>query len=276
MQGTCKVLPRCPQGLPEWRNCVMVEPMSRTFHWSDFLPAFRHVAAAAGFSPSVLVETDSGPLVAWERPASGPRVYLSAGIHGDEPAGPLALLDLMDTGFFIPGIAWMVCPALNPTGLAAGCRETTGGIDMNRDYWRRRTPEVAAHAAWLESKPAPELFVSLHEDWETKDFYLYEINLGEDDPRRSREIVDAVGPWFPPETGSEIDGHIPRGPGWIYHAAEADVPQGWPEAIFLAKLGCTLSFTLETPSHEALASRVAAHRAAVQAACQPAFRRVPD
>jgi len=247
--------------------------MSRTFHWSDFLPTFRHAAEVAGFSPAVLAETESGPLVVWERPASGPRIYLSAGIHGDEPAGPLALLDLMSAGFFVPGVDWVVCPALNPTGLAAGRRETAGGIDMNRDYWRRRTPEVAAHAAWLESKPAPDLFVSLHEDWETQDFYLYEINLGEDDPRRSHEIIEAVNPWFPPEAGPVIDGHIPRGPGWIYHAAEADVPQGWPEAIFLSKLGCPLSFTLETPSHAALDSRAAAHRAACHAACQSGLRR---
>lgn len=255
-----------PQDLPGWRICCMVEPMSRTFQWSDFLPAFRQAAVVAGFSPRVLTDTAAGPLVAWQRPADGPRVYLSAGIHGDEPAGPLALLEMMLAGFFAPDIAWAVCPALNPTGLAAARRETAGGIDMNRDYWRRRTPEVAAHAAWLETQPAPDLFVSLHEDWETQHFYLYEINLGEDAPHRSSSIIESVRPWFPPEAGPEIDGHTPRGPGWIFHAAEADVPQGWPEAIFLSKLGCPLSFTLETPSQQALAARVAAHRAAVQAA----------
>ena len=242
--------------------------MIRTFVWSDLLPAFGIAAAAEGFSRVVLAETAAGPLVAWHRPASGPRVYLSAGIHGDEPAGSLALLDLMVEGFFTAGVAWTVCPALNPTGLASGRRETAEGHDMNRDYWRRNTPEVAAHAAWLESNPPPDLFVSLHEDWETKDFYLYEINLGEDVPDRSHAIIAAVSPWFPPEAGPEIDGHTPRGPGWIYHAAEADLPQRWPEAIFLSKLGCPLSFTLETPSHAALGSRVDAHRAAVRAACR--------
>ena len=244
----------------------MMEPMNRTFLWSDFLPAFHQAAEAAGFSPQVLTDTAAGPLVAWERPADGPRIYLSAGIHGDEPAGPLALLDMMAGGFFTPDIAWAMCPALKPTGLAAGRRETAGGIDMNRDYWRRRTSEVAAHAAWLEARPVPDLFVSLHEDWETRDFYLYEINLAEDDPRRAGAIIDAVSPWFPPVDAATIDGHTPRGPGWIFHAAEADVPQGWPEAIFLSKHGCPLSFTLETPSQQALAARVAAHRAAVQAA----------
>jgi hypothetical protein len=242
--------------------------MSSLFHWPDFLPAFGHAAEAAGFSRTILAETDAGPLVVWERAAAGPRVYVSSGIHGDEPAGPLAMLKLMEDGFFAPGVDWVLCPALNPTGLAAGRRENAAGIDLNRDYWLRRTAEVTSHAAWLEARAVPGLFLSLHEDWEANGFYFYEINLGVDEPCRAEDIIGAVKPWFLPDPGHEIDGHLPRGPGWIYHEAEADVPEGWPEAIYLAKLGCPLSFTFETPSHAALPARVAAHCAAVRAACR--------
>jgi murein peptide amidase A len=238
------------------------------FHWPEYLPAFQAAAKAAGFYATVLEETPAGPLVVWTRAGGGPGVYLSSGIHGDEPAGPLALLELMREGFFSADFDWAVCPALNPTGLASGSRENARGIDLNRDYWLRETPEVAAHAAWLESRKSPGLFLSLHEDWEARDFYLYEINLGADDPRRARGILESVGPWFLPESGALIDGHTPREPGWIFHAAEADVPEGWPEAIFLAKQGCPLSFTFETPSHAALSARIAAQRAAVHAACR--------
>ncbi len=45
-----------------------------------------------------------------------------------------------------------------------------------------------------------------------------------------------------------------------------DVPQGWPEAVFLAKHGCPLSFTFETPSHAPLDQRLGAQKAAVHAA----------
>jgi protein MpaA len=246
----------------------MLAPMISAFHWPDFLPAFNRAATAAGFSRSVLAETAAGPLEVWERSGGGPRVYLSSGIHGDEPAGPLALLDLMADGFFGPDMDWTICPALNPTGLAAGRRENAEGIDLNRDYLRRTTLEVAAHANWLESRAVPRLFLSLHEDWEAKGFYLYEINLEEDVPARTRNIIDAARPWFPPDHGQDIDGHAPRGPGWIFHAAKADVPEGWPEAIFVANAGCPLSFTLETPSHGKLEARVAAQCAAVRAACR--------
>lgn len=246
----------------------MMEDVSDVFHWSEFLPAFGRAAAAAEFGKTILAETAAGPLEAWTRAGEGPGAYLSSGIHGDEPAGPLALLELMREGFFTPGTGWMICPALNPTGLASGTRESACGTDLNRDYLLRSTREVAAHAAWLAAMPAPGLFLSLHEDWEAAGFYFYEINLGEDEPCRADELIDAVRPWFPPDPGHEIDGHSPRGPGWIFHAAEADVPHGWPEAIFMAKLGCPLSFTFETPSHAPLAPRVAAQQAAVRAACR--------
>lgn len=244
--------------------------MADAFRWPDFAEDFAAAAQAAGFRGSDLADTVAGPVTAWVKPGTGRRIYLSAGIHGDEPAGPLALLGLMRDGFFDGPDDWTVCPALNPTGLAAGSRENAAGIDLNRDYFQQTSNEAAAHAAWIKARPVPDLFLSLHEDWETSGFYFYEINLGADRPERAMSILAAVSPWFPAQTGVDIDGHEPREPGWIHHAATADVPEGWPEAIYLADLGCPLSFTFETPSKAALADRVAAHRAAVRAACESA------
>ena len=248
------------------RIVLMLPAMSDAFDFPDFQTSFREAAEAAGFVATVLAELEAGPLVAWERPGSGPHVYLSAGIHGDEPAGPLALLELLRAGFFTANYHWSLCPALNPAGLSAATRENACGVDLNRDYWLGGTQEVAAHVAWLDALATPDLFISLHEDWETAGFYFYEINLHDDRPQRAKQILDAVRPWFPPELGPEIDGHEAREPGWIYHAAEPDLPEGWPEAIYLAKIGCPVSFTFETPSHAPLETRVAAHAAAVRAA----------
>ena len=229
------------------------------FDWPAFLPRFSTEAAAKGFSAEVLLDTEDGPLMAWERKGEGSPIYLSSGIHGDEPAGPLAVMKLMETGAFPRDRHCIVCPALNPGGLSISTRENRGGEDLNRDYLKRNSLEIAAHARWLEGKPVPGMFVSLHEDWETEGFYFYEINLGGDVPSRASKLLAAVAPYFHAEPGGEIDGHDVRGPGWIYHCAEADLPDSWPEAIFLAKRGCPLSFTLETPSRAKLATRVAAH-----------------
>lgn len=246
-----------------------VRRMIEAFTWSEFEIAFREAAVAAGFAAVDLVVTASGPVTAWSRQGNAEdarHVYLSAGIHGDEPAGPLALLELLRSGFFAPEVHWSLCPALNPTGLAAATRENAAAVDLNRDYWLRRSLEISAHAAWLDAQRTPDLFISLHEDWETRGFYFYEINLHADQPHRAARILAAVQPWFHAEPGPEIDGHEVREHGWIYHANEPDLPEHWPEAIYLAKRDCPLSFTFETPSHAALSDRVAAHVAAIHAA----------
>ncbi len=249
--------------------------MTPGFSLPEFIAAFSEVAKKADFVACQLTELAAGPLLVWQRaakiPGKAPHIYLSAGIHGDEPAGPLAMLALLQQGKLSPEITWSLCPALNPSGLMAGTRENATGHDLNRDYLVRETQEVAAHAKWLDFLPTPDLFISLHEDWETTGFYFYEIRLGEDSPQLAREILAAVRPHFSAEPGPEIDGHEVRENGWIYHAAEPDLEDGWPEAIWLAKSGCPLSFTFETPSQAPLDRRVAAHLAAVNAALRMKF-----
>ncbi len=238
--------------------------MRELFDWSGFLAEFSLAADRRGFSSEILLETEDGPLMAWERPGGGPLIYVSAGIHGDEPAGPLAALEMMEAGSFGDDFSWMICPALNPGGLALITRENRRGVDLNRDYLQLQSLETAAHACWLARKPVPDVFVSLHEDWETSGFYFYEINLGPDDPERALAILGAVATIFAPEAGAEIDGHRIREPGWIYHCADPDLPELWPEAIYIAKKGCPLSFTFETPSRAPLGARARAHIAGLE------------
>lgn len=235
--------------------------------WTAYHANFAKLAHQHGFVPTQLASTGGGDILAWEKPAALPEcpvIYLSAGIHGDEPAGPLALLELLSRGAFDERRHWRLCPTLNPEGLRAQSRENDAGTDLNRDYLKRHSHEVRAHAAWLEARTPPDLFISLHEDWEASGFYFYEINLGTDQPARAAAILASLP--IPVEPSPVIDDHDVRSKGWIYHAAEADLPNHWPEAIFMAKHGCPLSFTFETPSGAALPQRVECHIAAVQAA----------
>lgn len=221
-----------------------------------------------GFVREEIAITAAGPMVAWSRFAGHacPTVYLSAGMHGDEPAGPLAI-EAFWRAHDPRDVNWLICPVVNPTGILARSRGNAEGVDLNRDYWLRSTREVRAHAAWLERQVVPDLFLSLHEDWETEGFYFYEISLRDDEPYRARSILDHIRPICPIESSLVIDEHAVREEGWIHHEPQADFPDSWPEAIFLAKRGCPLSFTFETPSCALpLAQRVATHRAAIQAA----------
>ncbi len=232
-------------------------------NWSEFFRSWVVESESRGFSTEILGEFEGVPLVASEKGGDGPVVYLSAGIHGDEPAGPMALIGLLREGFFGDGIRWMVCPGLNPVGLSKGSRENGDGLDLNRDYLERRTGEVVSHIGWLEKRPTPGLFLSLHEDWESSGFYFYEINLGERSPGKEF-VLDVAGGEFEVEPELVIDDHEVTELGWIYHEAEPDIPEGWPEAIYLAKRGCGLSLTFETPSSSELERRLRCHQELVR------------
>ena len=225
----------------------------------DVLREIRAGARRQGFAEEVLGEVGGWPLLALTRETPGrASVYLSSGIHGDEPAGVWAMAEILRAGLLDERFSWRLCPVLNPTGLARGTRENAEGHDLNRDYLQARSPEVRWHRKWLERLGPPGLFLSLHEDWEATGFYYYEIAL-HDQPTCYEGVRQAAESVLPMEPESEIDGHGTRAPGWIYHPARPDRKDAWPEAIFLSHQGCPLSYTLETPSGRALSQRVRCH-----------------
>ena len=236
----------------------------KVMDWHAFLRDWSHASASRGFESKTFGEIGGFPLVASSKgDSSKPCIYLSSGIHGDEPSGPQALFGLLNEDFFDDRFHWLICPVLNPAGLEAGTRENLGGIDLNRDYCLCESEEVSSHIAWLEKQVIPQLFVSLHEDWESSGFYYYEINLG-GAVADYKNLLAAAAPYFPPEPESVIDNHKVTEPGWIHHSEQPDLPEGWPEAIYLAKIGCPISLTFETPSSMALEKRVGCHQAMVR------------
>ncbi len=235
---------------------------------------FERTARKAGFQVEELGRIGSYPLLAMTSeatPADAPRCYLSAGIHGDEPAGSLAILELLSRPLTLSGVAWTLFPALNPVGLAEGRRVNGDGVDLNRDYLALTCRETQLHVEWLcRQKRRHDLILSLHEDWEASGFYHYEINNSGRESV-SEAILEAVAPLIPLEVGPSVDGHLLDSPGLIRHVPEPDEPMGWPEAIYHSKQFPSRSYTLETPSTFPLARRVQAHLTAVEAAVATFF-----
>src|SRR5579863_5315868 len=112
---------------------------------------FENAASEQGFRTEIFGRIAGTPLLALTKRTRGPRprIYLSAGIHGDEPAPPLALLALLESGAFDTRAVWFLCPMLNPGGLALGTRESPEGIDLNRDYRHHAAAETRDHVRWL-------------------------------------------------------------------------------------------------------------------------------
>lgn len=242
--------------------------LGKTVAVEQLLADLRRAARKSGFSVQTLTEVEGLPLLAFSRCGTpdGRSIYLSAGIHGDEPAGPLALLELLE-GDLPRDVTWHICPALNPGGLRDGTRENLRGVDLNRDYLALAEEETRAHVQWLRDRPMIDLALFLHEDWETSGFYVYELNPEPDTFSLARQILTAAGTACPIEHTERIDNHEAR-EGLIRPTSRDLRRQDWPEALYLFTHHDRLSYTLESPSSFALHTRVEALRQAVSAAVE--------
>jgi len=184
------------------------------------------------------------------------RFYLSTGIHGDEPAGPLAALQLLQEDRWPADASIWLCPCLNPTGFSLNRRENFQGIDLNRDYRHFQSEEVRAHVAWLQQQPSFDLSLCMHEDWESNGFYVYEVNPDQR-PSLAGKIIEAVAKVCPIESAALVD-NWPAENGVIRPNIKPDERPQWPEALYLVTNKSRLSYTAEAPSDFPLTTRVAA------------------
>jgi predicted deacylase len=197
------------------------------------------------------------------RPQAARRLYLSTGLHGDEPAGPLAVLELLRQDAWPADASLWLCPCLNPTGFPLNRRENVQGVDLNRDYLDSKTAEIQAHTGWLKQQPPFDLGIGLHEDWESHGFYLYETSHGTQ-PSRAEKAITAVSAVCPIDESPEIEGR-PARHGVIRPDLDPRLRPRWPEAFYLHCQQVPLVYTLEAPSDFDLPVRVQALAAAVRA-----------
>ena len=203
----------------------------------------------------------------------GMRVYISTGIHGDEPAGPLAVRRLLQEDRWPPHLSFWICPCLNPTGFVLNRRENAESVDLNRQYLQPTAGETVAHIDWLERQPAFDLCLCLHEDWESQGFYVYELNP-DGRPSLAEAIVSRVAEVCPIDKSEIIEGR-PAQNGIIRPSVDPRSRPQWPEAFFLLTYKTRLSYTLEAPSDFPLSVRVDALAAAVRVGVRAKDKRPP-
>ncbi len=100
--------------------------------------------------------------------AAHKRIGVFALVHGDESAGSIALLQLLQTLSMEPGLATgydiVTYPVCNPTGYEDGTRYNRDGFDLNREFWRdSRQPEVQILEEELRTQ-AFDGIIALHAD----------------------------------------------------------------------------------------------------------------
>jgi protein MpaA len=233
-------------------------------HVEEVQAALISVAEKKGWKIDWL-ECDDGdrfPVITRVSEKSSQRLYVSAGIHGDEPAGPMTILRLLRDDCWPRDASLWLCPLLNYSGFQRNSREDKQGIDLNRDYLHRISPRVRAHIRWLESTPRFEVGLHLHEDWESAGFYLYELNP-RDRPTYGERVIQGLSRICPIDTAEQIDGR-PAKNGILRPQIDPASQQEWPEAFFMVQEKTDLSYTLESPSDFPLELRVNAMSLAVR------------
>lgn len=240
-----------------------------TINVADILRQLELAAPQNGWAMETFHADSTFHWLALRRPAariphSGRSIYISTGIHGDEPAGPLAAARLVHENLWPPEVQVTLLPCLNPAGFTRNSRENGRGIDLNRDYRHFQSAEVPAHVAWLERQPSFALTLCLHEDWESHGFYVYELNPDER-PSAAEAIVKAVAEVCPIDPSEVIEGREAKG-GIIRPNLDPHSRPQWPEAFWLITHKTRLSYTLEAPSDFPLTTRVDALVAGVRAA----------
>jgi protein MpaA len=209
------------------------------------------------------------------------KLLITAGIHGDEPAGVLALYKyVMSLSLRELPVEVHAFPCINPVGLLRNSRVSSGHFDLNRQMTRNSiAPEVRAVISTLDRLATTfDAAFDLQEDNpalsrdaapngpEANAFFLYESNF---DPLRASigaEISRAVAKaGIAVASQRSIYGERSLN-GVIQRGMERD--QVWDIERFLTMNVTNHAITLKTPVSATLSERIKAQTTALECGIQ--------
>ena len=197
------------------------------------------------------------------------RALISAGIHGDEPAGIEAILKFLENkSYDIYKNTWEITflPCINPYGYEFGTRENHQRKDLNRLFKIEKPPlEVLFAQSILNSKF--DLTLELHEDNESSGYYLYQKERNPNNQHLGVEILKSIEKIMPINTDNEIDGSTAH-QGIINNDLDLSKMDWWPMALYGISRGAQISLTLEAATQYELSSRVEAHLLGIKTALE--------
>src|ERR1700730_17056843 len=195
-------------------------------------------------------------------------IYLSAGIHGDEPASTEGLYQWAELyRSILRELPVMIFPCLNPWGLVHNRRTDSENRDLNRCYHLDNIQRINAQIELLRDRKF-RLAMCLHEDYDAQGVYLYEIRKKL--TTFGKELLSAAGYYIPVDARRMIEGRRAQ-QGWIARRVN---PKRFPilaQGIYVALNQSERTITAETPSKYQLGKRIEAQIAMIQRAIELSF-----
>jgi len=191
----------------------------------------------------------------------GGGLYLSTGVHGDEPAAVWGLLEWAEANEkVLRRETIMILPCVNPWGFANNVRLDSKGRDLNRMFQNKTLPFFRAWRKFVGNQQF-RLALNLHEDYDGQGVYIYELTGR--GMKVSERILDQTESIIPRENRSKVDGQrmnkaVIRRSGNMRRVVEERLKGGYPEAIYLYLNHTKVALTFETPSEFAFHERVRA------------------
>ena len=249
------------------RNAAVRESAHRVHDYRHLVRRWRAIARGAGLKLEEFARQDEYPVYCLRTPGDPSKgsLYVSAGIHGDEPAAPEALACWAETHLAAyvrtaGAKPLFLLPCLNPWGLVNNQRADHKGRDLNRIFDRQVSPvrELRRRLAGWRF----DLVLHLHEDYDAQGIYMYEVHVG-----RARWDVDLLRACatkdLPIESRRRIDGWRFRD-GVLSKPIDLKTIPMVPEAVYLLQRHADHACTFETPSEFGLSRRVRAHVRMIQ------------
>jgi predicted deacylase len=171
-----------------------------------------------------------------------PIIWLSGGIHGDEPAGTYAAF-LVYKILRARNIPCIVFPCMNPWGFDRNKREGMNGMDLNHVYELvgGKSPKcIESQKQFTHVSETVKLVLDLHEDMNANGCYLWKSpQIGE---KEIKEILDVASKI---DDRKIIEGYKSND-GIINDTGRSDEPPS--ETVWLNSKGFRNTLVLETNS----------------------------
>ena len=233
--------------------------------YSNLIEIWHSLSSANHLRIKKFAESDGHPLFEISSLANGPEklIYLSAGIHGDEPAGVWGLLYwLLNHIKVLHEINLLIYPCLNPWGFINNSRLDSDGRDLNR-YWHSKKKSAISSIKERINGLDSCLAINLHEDFDADGIYLYESTVRKKHDDLAHEILSSGSKHIPIDSRKKIEGRWSKN-GIIRPTKDSLPKEGLPEAAFLQENFSGRTFVFETPSEYDLGIRVKAHIAMLE------------
>ena len=205
--------------------------------------------------------------ISWNQGKSR-RVLISAGIHGDEPAGVETICTFLESGkykSYLNKWDFIILPCINPYGFEHNTRGNHDNKDLNRLFKLDSPPlEVKLTQSVIESSYF-NLTLELHEDSDSHGYYLFQKSNKPFGIELGYKIIEAVKEIIPINLNEKID-NVPAEKGLIHRIKNIDKMEWWPMAGYSLAMKSDYCFTLETPTHLPMHTRVNAHLTAMEKA----------